>query len=383
MELTLDDAGKYWLAVLDAAVDGIIVTDENGTIELFNAAAEIMFGYKQADIVGKSVGMLMPSSHMKSHDNFIRHYLKTGITQIVGKGRQTVGLNAKQENFPIYLSIGEVKHAARKQFIASVQDLTKQESFRREAQKLREKLAHIARLNTMGELIAGVAHEMNQPLTAISTYAKASQNFLMSLEQSDHPNASLTKVAAAQVKIEDQVTRALFMNNQLRSFVKRSGGKRERVNFHQLIADTVELATLDTRIMKHQILLKLAKISSPYVFADHVQLEQVLLNLIRNGLDAMENHGSKLCIQTHIRKDGELCVEIVDDGSGIDETIRGDIFEPFITTKDTGMGMGLPVSKTIVESYGGTIGFHANSEGGSTFYFTLPTVKKDASNNEQ
>ena len=373
------DASERWHALLDAAVDAIIVIDSQGIIELFNHSAEKMFGYSASQVIGLNVSMLMPQPYKQSHDGYIYNYLQSGNAKIIGKGKKTLGLKSNQLTFPIYLTIGEVAQASHKQFIGVIRDLTEQEKYRMDAQNIREKLAHVARLNTMGELVAGVAHEMNQPLSAISNYANASKNLLSRQDSKFAPE--ITNVIQTQEKIEEQVLRALSLNNRLKNFVKRRGGQQERIDVDQLIHDTVELAKIDTRLLEHRITVSLVKQPKPIIFADPVQIQQVLLNLIRNGLDAMEEKGVELKITTEWTDDAHIRISIVDSGNGVDDLIKHELFEPFVTSKTQGMGMGLAVSQTIIHAYGGDIGFSANKGDGTTFSFTLPTITGNLSAN--
>ena len=371
------DTNNRWAALLDAAVDAIIVIDAKGNIELLNHAAESMFGYTQSDVIGKNIKMLMPEPHQSKHDDYLQQYQLTGKASIIGQGRKTTGLRANKHTFPIHLSIGKVEHASHVQFIGIVRDITEQENYRIDAQNIREKLAHVARLNTMGELVAGVAHEMNQPLSAISNYANASINLLAkkTATSSDSESPCVNaQIANIQVKIEDQVSRAIALNSRLKTFVKKRGGQREQVALNQLILDTVELAKIDTRLRDHNISVDLASNPEPYIFADHVQIQQVMLNLIRNGLDAMTQQGDQLAIASEWQDGSHIKISIIDHGAGVNDLIRHELFEPFVTSKKDGMGMGLPVSQTIIHAYGGEISFHENRNQGTTFSFTLPTV---------
>lgn len=337
---TIKDANQRLIALLDAAVDALVIIDGKGNIELFNSAAQKMFGYSKREVFGKNIKMLMPDPFSIEHDKYLSSYLTSGDEKIIGKGRKVKGKKSNGEVFPIFLSVGEVKNSSDIQFVGIIRDISEQEQDRIEARESRERLSHASRLSSMGELAAGIAHEMNQPLSAISSYAQASKRLL----QSDTQDNKL-KVVAALDKICDQAIRASEVIHRLRTFVKKRVAQRESVDLNALIYETVNLAKVDTRILDHEVLLKLCHNKKPILLADPIQIQQVLLNLIRNGIDAMEHHkGAPLLIHSQWLSNIMIEVSVIDCGLGIDQKTSSGIFNPFFTTKETGMGMGLSVS---------------------------------------
>lgn len=367
---TIKDANQRLIALLDAAVDALVIIDGKGNIELFNSAAQKMFGYSKREVFGKNIKMLMPDPFSIEHDKYLSSYLASGDEKIIGKGRKVKGKKSNGEVFPIFLSVGEVKNSSDIQFVGIIRDISEQEQDRIEARESRERLSHASRLSSMGELAAGIAHEMNQPLSAISSYAQASKRLL----QSDTQDNKL-KVVAALDKICDQAIRASEVIHRLRTFVKKRVAQRESVDLNALIYETVNLAKVDTRILDHEVLLKLCHNKKPILLADPIQIQQVLLNLIRNGIDAMEHHkGAPLLIHSQWLSNIMIEVSVIDCGLGIDQKTSSGIFNPFFTTKETGMGMGLSVSQTIIHAHGGNIYFGPGKNSGCTFSFSLPAT---------
>jgi len=239
----------------------------------------------------------------------------------------------------------------------------------REARQHRERLVHVARLSTMGEMAAGIAHEINQPLTAIATYASASNRLLRSgLSERQELLNTLEKISL-------QARRAGEIIQRLRGFVKKQESQRETFDLNRLVADTMVLAETDARL--HAFVIEMILHEQPLqVSVDSVQIQQVLLNLIRNGMDAMleaNRTDGYLCISTR-RVDSDFAVVAVrDQGVGITDEQNDKLFSPFFTTKANGIGLGLSISRSIINAHGGRLKFERNTnEPGVTMYFTLP-----------
>jgi two-component system sensor kinase FixL len=367
---TIKDANERLIALLDAAVDALVIIDGKGNIELFNAAAQTMFLYAKQEVFGKNIKILMSDPFSNGHDAYLSSYLTSKEAKIISKGREGRGKKSTGEEFPIFLSIGEVKNSSHTQFVGIIRDISAQERDKIEAQESRERLSHASRLNSMGDLAAGIAHEMNQPLSAISSYAQASKRLLQSTTQDNK-----IMVVAALDKICDQAIRASEVINRLRAFVKTQVVQKEFIDLNKLILETVDLAKIDTRILDHDVILKLDRSKKPKVLADPVQIQQVLLNLIRNGIDAMELiKGAPLRIHSQWLTDVMIEVSIIDYGGGMDKKTSSSIFTPFFTTKETGMGMGLSVSQTIIHAHGGDLYFGPGLTSGYVFSFSLPAT---------
>lgn len=385
----LDYMGPTLEALLSAAVDGIITIDTAGVITSFNPAAEKIFGYDAQTMMGQNIKTLMPREYADHHDGYLANYAKTRRPSIIGTGRSVAGLRADGSEFPMELSVGEIITAQRSVgFIGIVRDISARVQAEEDARENREQLAHVTRLNSMGEMAAGIAHEVNQPLTAIASYAQACQHLL------SQPEANLEKVAQVLAKIDQQALRASQVIERLRSFVKKRSGEFAAAKLDDLVQDTLALAKTDTRLLDYPVRVQVAA-DLPDVLADVVQVQQVLLNLVRNGVDAMSSLHEASAVatdevaqQTDQAKaiDHEMCltiearqfdahhVEVIvqDSGPGLTEAARDKLFHPFYTTKAAGMGIGLCVSRSIIRAHGGDLWYSPVTNGqGAAFHFTL------------
>ena len=364
------DASARLIAILDATPDAFIIIDQDGKIELINPAVESMFLYSKDELLGQNVNMLMPDSFKSSHDAYLSSYKNVSKSNIVGTGRKLQAKKSNGEEFPIYLSVGEVKHSSHIQFVGIIRDISAEEQYQTTLIENQHKLAQAARLSSMGELAAGIAHEINQPLAAISSYAQASKRMLNS------PDAEHTKIIYQTLdKIANQALRANEFIGGLRALANKQVSQRERVTLLPLILETVKLAQLDARVLNHPIIVNLEESKAIRVLADPIQIQQVILNLIRNALDAIERVGaSPLLIEAKRLTNSDIEISVVDCGTGIDAQTASRIFTPLFTTKENGMGIGLAVCQTIINAHGGRIYYAANKPKGCIFSFSLPVV---------
>ncbi|MFT2090686.1 two-component system sensor histidine kinase NtrB [Paraglaciecola sp. 2405UD69-4] len=366
------DTNAQFLALLDAAVDAMIVIDHRGAIEVFNHAAERMFGYQAKDVIGANVRILMPQPYQDAHDGYLQHFNETKQAKVIGIGREVKAQKSNGEIFPIELSVGEVKKSSHPQFVGIIRDISDRMKVQADLNESRERLAQFTRLSTMGEMAAGIAHEINQPLTAITSYSQACRNFIEQFQpKSEDP--SLVKVKATLDKISAQTHRASEVISRLRNFVKKGQVIRTTVNLSSLIKNTLNLAEIDTRILEHGIELNLANNPRPMVNIDDIQIQQVLFNLINNAIDSLQACPSKpIQISTHWVGDKNIEVAVQDFGVGINAQQEESLFLPFYTTKASGMGVGLSISQTIIEAHGGKLTYRKGQPSGSIFTFTLP-----------
>ena len=485
-------------ALLDAAVDAIIVVDHHGTIEEFSRAAQQLFGYTPDEIVGRNVRELMPDPYRREHDGYMHRYMTTGEPRIIGTGREVRAQRKDGSIFPCDLSVGHVRGIDPPRFIGFISDITARkqaeerlrrseaelqlaqklanlgnyvmhpggdtadyfspqlhrilgvdeserrivrdeylekwvhpadrkrvsEAFSRmdagqvpldieyqvvlndgsvkhlhhiaqamldpdgtilkhvgtihdvtdrrraedEARGLQERLTHFSRLSTMGEMAAGLAHEINQPLAAIATYAQASQRLIR------QPGHDIDDVLAALEQINAQALRAGEVIRRLRNFVKNREVKREPVNCSRLLEDLRTLAETDARL--HNIRLRLdCEEPLPTVYADPIQLQQVVLNLVRNAIDAMSEAPEgrrEVVLTTRMAADREVEITVTDQGTGLAPEATEHLFNPFFTTKSSGTGLGLAISRSIVRAHGGRLWHTPNDVCGARFHFTLP-----------
>lgn len=355
-------------ALLDAAVDGIVVIDETGTITAFNGAAERLFGYAAENVLGKSVDMLMPEPHASRHAGYMRRYLETGEARIIGIGREVNARRASGELFPVLLSVGEARGPAGRTFVGMIRDLSNQRSAEQRARSLEARLAHVDRFNVMGEMAAGIAHEINQPLSAIATYSQAAKRIL----QRDQPGmATLIDVCK---KIDEQALRAGRVIENLRKFIRKQETERKEIDVNAVVADVMNLVEADAHAEGIFVTVRYAP-DLEKLRGDATQLQQVLVNLTRNAVDSMREapgKGRGIIIATERAENGGVRLTVTDHGHGVARQLGDDIFHPFVTTKRGGLGIGLAISRTIVQSYGGTLTYQDNPAGGSIFAVELP-----------
>ncbi|MGQ0587170.1 MAG: two-component system sensor histidine kinase NtrB [Gammaproteobacteria bacterium] len=353
-------------ALLDAAVDAIVLIDERGHITRFNPAAQRMFGYAEGEVAGRNVSMLMPEPYRSQHDAYIRRYASTGERRIIGVGREVEAQRKDGSTFPIDLSVGEFSAGGDHGFVGIIRDLTEHKARTREADELRARLAHVGRLGTLGEMVSGIAHEVNQPLTAISNYASACRRMVQS------GTAGGEELAGALDKIGAQAERAGQVIRGLRALVRRRDELREPLDVNRLIRDVAKLVEFDVRQAGYRLVLKLAE-PLPEVTGDAVQVQQVVLNLIRNGLDAMleQARGDTIEVETAVA-DGKVEIRVTDSGPGLGAAALERLFEPFFTTKPQGIGLGLSICKSIVGAHRGELRGETAAGGGARFRVRLP-----------
>jgi two-component system sensor kinase FixL len=361
-------AARDLRALLDAAIDAVIVINMRGQIETFNRAAEQMFGFSAAEVLGRNVSMLMPEPHRSAHDGYLQRYQETGEARIIGYGREVEAQRRDGSVFPASLAVGRVAGAEPARFVGFIRDISARVAAERAAAQAQQRLTHVARLSTMGEMAAGLAHEINQPLAAITTYAQACQRLL---ERNEAPDVADLRESLAQ--ISRQALRAGEVIRRLRAFVANREVRREPIGCNRLLEDLVTLALPDLRA--HGVQLKLEiEADLPEVMADAIQLQQVLINLIRNAIDATLLNGTP-------RREIVLCavntaegveISVHDHGSGVEPGTLAMLFNPFFTTKPQGTGLGLAISRTIVSAHGGKLAHRDEPGGGACFYFTLP-----------
>jgi two-component system sensor kinase FixL len=319
--------------------------------------------------------MLMPPPYQEEHDRYLHNYLTTGHKKIIGIGREVAGLHKNGSQFPMELSVAEVHVESEQSFIGIIRDITErkqaEEQLRlrdQELQLIRDRMAHMDRLNVMGEMASGIAHELNQPLTAIATYAQASSRLLdMPLNNKDDLTHSL-------IQINEQAQRAGEVIRRLRAMITKQAPSRQRVDLKALILEAIELAKNDNR-MKSIVTKTHFLDKSLTVEIDSIQIQQVILNLIRNAIDAIDantvEQNKQIIIKTE-QNDDLTRIAVIDSGPGLMNINTEEAFNPFASTKAHGMGMGLAISQSIVLAHEGTIGFNTDNKHGTEFYFTLP-----------
>ena len=362
-------------SILDTVPDAMIVIDPNGIVQSFSSAAERLFKYSAAEVVGKNIKMLMPQPYRADHDNYLNRYAATGERRIIGIGRVVVGERKGGSTFPMELSVGEM-HSSNKTFYTGfIRDLTERQSTEARLQELQSELVHISRLTAMGEMASTLAHELNQPLSAITNYLKGSIRLLQ--DRSDD-ESRMTRDALD--KASEQAMRAGQIIRRLRDFVSRGESERRAENMTKLVEEASALALVGVKDVHVRFELDP---SADQVLADRVQIQQVLINLMRNAMEAMADSDRRELTVRSAAVDGDLVeIRVADTGSGIAPEIAANLFQPFITTKIHGMGVGLSICRTIVEAHEGRISVEPNPGGGTIFCFTIRAMtKQDADEN--
>lgn len=356
-------------SILDTVPEAMIVIDDHGIMQSFSSAAERLFGCSASQAVGQNVSILMPEPYRENHDGYLHRYMTTGERRIIGIGRVVVGKRIDGSTFPMELAVGEMKSGTQRFFTGFIRDLTERQQTEARLQELQSELVHISRLTAMGEMASTLAHELNQPLAAIANYLKGSQRML----EGDSDEKSVT-LRDALNKAADQAMRAGHIIRRLRDFVSRGESERRVENITKLAEEASALALVGVKDRGIRVQFQFDP-SVDLVLADRVQVQQVLLNLIRNAMDAMETAPVRELVIAVAPVEGNLVrISVSDSGSGIAPEIAEQLFQPFVTTKRQGMGVGLSISRTIIEAHGGRIWAEANASGGTTFHFTLAAV---------
>ncbi len=365
-QLELEEHAARLRAIVETAVEGIITIDEDGTIESVNPAAERLFGYSAGSLLGQNITMLMPPPHNEKHDRYMERYMRTGEARIIGIGREVTGLRKDGTVFPMELAISDVVLPDRRLFTGIVRDISERRTAeKRERQRLAEH-AHAARLAALGEMASGIAHELNQPLTAIVSFADACRNLL------EKPDVPKRVTLDALNQISEQGVRAGNIIRRLRNFVKTGSLDREIINLNAVISDVMAMVSHEIHMNEVDIELKLGDYL-PGVWADKLQIEQVVLNIVRNAIEAMETSSVRRLVLKTSKRDDQVLVYVSDSGCGFSGE-SDQLFQAFYTTKEKGTGLGLSISHTIIEAHGGELTATAD-DSGATFSFSLPIVE--------
>lgn len=362
-------------SVLDTVLDASIVSKKDGTIVSFNAAAVRQFGYTEAEVVGQNLRILMPEPYRHEHAGYMERYLTTGEKRIIGSDRVVVGRRKDGSTFPMKLAVAQTQSGGEIVFTGFVRDLTEREESAARLQEIQAELARLARLNEMGEMASTLAHELNQPLSAIANYVHGCARLLRDIEE---PVA--VRMRDALDEAANQSLRAGQIIKHLREFVTKGATEKCPENIRRLVEEAGALALVGSREKGVRTVFDFSP-GPAIVIADRIQIQQVLTNLIRNAIEAMRDSETReLIVRTLQQDENTIAVVVEDTGPGIAEEIAGELFKPFTTTKAGGMGIGLSISKRIVESHGGVMTVASNATGGASFRFTLPIDKEEIHN---
>jgi len=365
-------SANHLRSILETVPDAMVVIDERGRIISFSKAAERLFGFAEAELLGENVSTLMPSPDRERHDGYLERYLTTGEKRIIGIGRLVAGRRRDGTTFPMELSVGEANLGDERVFTGFVRDLTERQDYEKRLHTVQSELAHVSRVTAMGTLATSIAHELNQPLTAIANYVETASEMLAA----DPSEPTIALIREALEECAKEAVRAGQIVRRLRDYISRGETERQIVSLTRLVSEASALAFVGAGTQSVDLTIRIG--ADDRVLVDRVQIQQVLLNLIRNAVEAMHDqpHG-RLTISALPRENGFIEVVVSDSGPGLAPEIAANLFAPFHSTKATGMGVGLSISRTIVEAHEGRIWADGSPYGGTSFHFTVPDASAD------
>ncbi|MCW4463462.1 PAS domain S-box protein [Sphingomonas sp. BT-65] len=370
-EQKLAASASHFRSILATVPDAMVVINETGKILWFSAAAERLFGYAEAEVIGLNVSRLMPSPDRERHDGYIKRHLITGEKRVIGIGRSVIGQKRDGTTFPIELAIGEAISDGTRVFTGFIRDLTEKQAAERRINELRGDLVHAARVSAMGTMASTLAHELNQPITAVATFVRGARNLLHEDKLDDRG-----MIEDGLDGAYEEALRAGAIVRRLREFVARGEVEKSVADLVELVEEASKLALLDAREKGIRTQIELDH-AVRQVLVDKIQIQQVLINLMRNAIEAMGQSPSRLLtVSSASDDDGFLRVTVADTGPGVAPEITENLFRAFNSTKRDGLGLGLSICRTIVEANGGRIWMEPQLEGGARFHFTL--IRADA-----
>jgi two-component system sensor kinase FixL len=358
---------KFRLTV-EASPNGIILVDEKGNIVLVNSQTEKLFGYTREEIIGRSVETLVPQRFRHAHPGYRRAFFEAPTARAMGAGRELFARRKDGTEFPVEIGLAPIETPEGTFVLSAVVDITARKKAELEAQRHRTEVAHLSRVALMSEMSTSLAHELNQPLSGIVSNAAAGQRFI------DRGDVTFEEIREILEDIVADGRRAGDVVRGIRAMVKKGQAIRQQMNLNDVVAKVVQIVSPDALLRSCEVETALQP-NLPPITGDPIQFQQVLLNLVLNAFDAMRDtpvSSRKVTIVTEWNGDGAVRASVRDHGAGIPEQARDRIFDPFFTTKTEGLGMGLAIVRSIIESHGGTMAVDNPNDGGARFYFTLP-----------
>lgn len=380
-EIALRRSRSYSQAVVDSAVEAVIGVTQQGAIDSYNQAAEAIFSKILLDQPGMTWHSLFAIKEQKTIQPYLSDYPQTvsvsdnpSVAKCTLQGHELNAVDERGNRFPVHLTISQVQKNPQPKYIFVIRDLTAQRQAEKEIREHRELLAHVDRINSMGEMASAMAHEINQPLTAISLYATTALT-LFEKGRSDTDNAETNRVAEVLQKLTLQSHRAGAVLERMQKMTKYRDSYQETVDCQVMMEEVHKLAEVEARLRNFTISLTIAK-DLPKIHCDPIQIQQVILNLLRNGMEAIEepdDSGDIIFLKAE-NADGQVKISIIDSGSGISTSDAEQLYQPFHSSKADGMGLGLSISKSIINAHGSELEFMNNVHKGSTFYFIMPVA---------
>jgi two-component system sensor kinase FixL len=362
-------------SVLETAPDGIIVMDEAARILIFNKACEQLFGYSAGEVIGENVSVLMPHDHAERHDLYVQRYRSTGERRIIGVGREVEGRRKDGSLFPLDLSVGEAQTPNGRQFIGVIRDLSARHDADRRFADLQGQMIRMARVSALDEMGSALAHELNQPLTAIMLYLQALQREVERLAQlADERSPRSNELLSKSMR---EAQRAGSIIQRVRQLVEKRAPERRRVDLNMVLDEALELA-----MMGHKRVVQLVRISAedlPAVTVDPVQIQQIILNLVRNAIEAARDVETPKVVVSTWRDDNAAYFSVEDNGPGISGDQMKSLFQPFKSESGKGMGIGLSISRTIAQNHMGDLTVDRGVRApGARFTVRLPVLIGDS-----
>jgi two-component system sensor kinase FixL len=352
-------------ASLDAVAEATVVIDEEGQVTSFSHAAEQLFGWSAREICGQNAKLLMPAEYAEAHYRHVRRYVETGERRVIGSSRQVMGRRKDGAEFPLELRLGEIKIGRRRYFVGVVRDLSTVRAAERRSDELQAHLTQVWSLNSMGEMASVLAHELNQPLSAVANYLRAARTLIANLEVDDDD------LIDAVSRAGDQAVRAGEIIRTMRDLATRGGTEQKAESLSGILAEIEFIIGLMIRDAGARVFYDLFQ-GPDTVLADRIQIQQLVVNLVRNAIDAVSKFPNReIKISTRPDADGKILTTVEDSGPGVDIAVMGRVFQPLASTKPTGMGLGLSICRAIVENHGGRIWVEQSPLGGAAFSFVL------------
>lgn len=365
-EEDIDTLRMLLQSILTSVPDAMVVINEAGSIMAFSAEAERMFGYTCDEVRGKNVNILMAAKDHTYHDRYIRNYLKTGEKQIIGVGRIVTAQRADGSTLPIELKIGEANMGEHRLFTGFLRDLSDQRAYEHRLNQLQIELTNFSRLSAVGTMASAMAHELNQPLTAVANYLEAARDLL----QTPDPE-TVSTVQEALNLASTQSIRAGQIIRRLRDYVSRGEIETQPVDIGKVITEAASLAKIGIEGQLARIIERVDD-GIPKVLADRLQIRQVIVNLVKNAIEALQDtENPQIWLSAHQVDDDWVEVEVKDNGPGFSFPDGHGPFDAFNSSKPDGMGLGLSICQTIIDAHGSEIVADSRPGEGAVFRFRL------------